>query len=268
MADEIEVIIDQTGEERRLGSHMNPEGFVCAFPTFESTFEMWDDEQIKRVITDQNRVPARKVFGPEWIQNQKSHGSCNGFATAGALSRARRLRGIQDKLILSGAFVYSLINGGRDNGSALQDGLKVVQTHGAPPESLVPWNMIYPNQQPASAKAEALKHKGLVCYPAQTKQGFRTGIAKGFVGIVAVHAGGRYQKLDSRGIAGQDSGSGNHAVVVQESSIIAGVEVYDQPGSWGTGYGDQGSAYLTWDHFSQTFNNHTFWLLASTEEAD
>jgi hypothetical protein len=147
MADEIEIIIDETGEERRLGSWENPDDFVCAFPTFENTFELWDDQQIRRVITDSNRVPRRKIFGPSWIQNQRSHGSCNGYATAGALSRARYLRGIQDKIILSGAFVYSLINGGRDQGSALQAGLKVVETHGAPPESMVTWNMIYPNQQ-------------------------------------------------------------------------------------------------------------------------
>jgi hypothetical protein len=268
MPDEIEIIIDETGEERRLGSWENPDDFVCAFPTFETTFEMWDDQQIRRVITDPNRVPRRKIFGPSWIQNQRSHGSCNGYATAGALSRARYLRGIQDKLILSGAFVYSLINGGRDQGSALQAGLKVVETHGAPPESMVPWNMIYPNQQPAGAKAAALKHRGLVCYAASTMQGLRTGLAKGFVAIVAVHAGGAYQQLNSQGIAGVSSGRGNHATHVDDLAIVGGTEVFDQVNSWGLGYGQSGRSYLTKDHFAQTFGTHTFWLLASTEEAD
>jgi hypothetical protein len=610
VADEIEVIIDQTGEERRLGSHMNPEGFVCAFPTFESTFEMWDDEQIKRVITDSNRVPRRVTFGSSWIQNQKSHGchdaqtevltergwkrwdeygwsdslatmnqvtghleyqqptdkhiydysgdllyadhnsldfaitpnhrmyrrkwseplrtlvpeyafceaqdlgwysglpaattgvsgvrlervsipgsiellgndfvamvalitsdgwaggvdgsvrnqvsfccfnesrqamvrelanrigfgelpgrpgvwirtdaamakwcrsnlyghpdlravnksipqiiktlcedqmhlflkffgdkthsekahsrvfyssskkqiddiqelllmigkrsrvrprdpktstmndgrvvagkhtawecaewksgnlslqpkkqierqhyngtvycatvpngtlvtrkngqmlisgnSCNGYATAGALSRARHLRGIQDGLILSGAFPYSRMNGGRDNGSALSDGLKVIEQYGSCPESLVPWSMIYKNQQPANAEAEAAKHKGLVCYAAGTIQGLRTGLAKGFVAIVAVHAGGNFQRLDSRGIAGADSGGGNHAVHVDDLCIVSGKEVFDMANSWGTGYGTEGRAYLTKDSLSQPWNNHTAYLIGSTEEA-
>ena len=267
MADEIEVIIDQTGEERRLGSHMNPEGFVCAFPTFESTFEMWDDEQIKRVILASDRVPRRVTFGAKWIQNQKSHGSCNGYALGGGLSKSRWLRGIQDGLLLSGAFPYSRMNSGRDNGSSLSDGLKVIEQYGSCPEALVPWSMIYKNQQPANAEAEAAKHKGLVCYAAGTIQGLRTGLAKGFVAIVAVHAGGNFQRLDSRGIAGVDSGGGNHACNVDDLCIVSGKEVFDLANSWSPSFGLDGRAYITKDSFSQTWGNHTFYLIGSTEEA-
>jgi len=186
---EIEIIRDATGETRRLGSLIQPEGFVSAYPSIESVGELWDDQQIRRVITASNRVPRRHIFGPSWIQNQKSKGSCNGYALAGGLSKSRYLRGIQDKLLLSGAFPYSLMNGGRDNGSMLSDGLKIIETHGSCPESLVPWDAIYPNLQPANAKAEAAKHKGLVCYAAETMQGLRTGLAKGFIAVVAVHEG-------------------------------------------------------------------------------
>lgn len=268
MADELEVIVDENGEERRCGSLANPENFVCAFPTYESTFEMWDDQQIKRVITDPNRVPRRVTFGSKWIQNQKSHGSCNGYALGGGLSKSRWLRGIQDGLILSGAFPYSRMNGGRDNGSALSDGLKVIEQYGSCPESLVPWNMIYKNQQPGNAEAEAAKHKGLVCYAAGTMQGLRTGLAKGFVAIIAVHAGGNFQRLDSRGIAGVDSGGGNHAVHVDDLCIVSGKEVFDMANSWSPSYGTEGRAYLTKDSLGQPWNNHTAYLIGSTEESD
>lgn len=266
--DEIEEIIDERGNVRRLGSLAPPAGFVSAFRTWESEMPVWDDAEIRRVISDPNRTPRRVVFGPSWIQNQRSHGSCNGYAAAGALSRARYLRGIQDKLILSGAFVYSLINGGRDQGSALESGLKVIQSHGSCPESLVPWDQIYPKQQPKNAKSEALKHRGLDCYAAQTMQGFRTGIAAGFIGIIAVHAGSRFQRLDSNGIAGVDSGGGNHAIHCDDLVFKKGVELFDAVNSWGTEYGTQGRAYLTADSFAQTFGNHTFYLIASTQEAD
>lgn len=266
--DEIEIIRDETGEERRLGSLMNPEGFVSAYPMFESVYEMWTDEQIRRVITDPNRVPSRKLFGREWMQNQKTHGSCNGYALGGGLSKARFRRGIQDKLLLSGAFPYSLMNGNRDNGSALSDGLKIIELYGSPPETLVPWNMIYARQQPANAKAEAAKHKGLICYAAGTLQGLRTGLAKGFVAIVAVHAGGNFQRLNSQGIAGVDSGGGNHAVHVDDLCVVGGTEVFDMANSWGLGYGTEGRAYLPKESFSQTFARHTFYLIGSTEEAD
>lgn len=264
---DIDEIIDETGEVRRLGSLAPPAGFVSLFRVWEDEKPIWDDSDIRRAIIDSDRTPRRKIFGKRWIQNQRSHGSCNGYAGAGALSRARWLRGLQDGLILSGAFIYSLINGGRDFGSALEDGLRVIQSHGAPPEELVPWDQIYPNQQPRNAKAEAAKHKGLTCYAAKTKQGFRTGIAAGFVGIVAVHAGGRFQRLNDQGIAGVDSGRGNHAIHVDDMALKGGTEVFDSVNSWGLTYGDEGRAYLTWDSFEQTFGTHTFYLIASTQEA-
>lgn len=268
MADEIEIIRDESGEERRLGSQENPDGFVSAYSPIEAAIEVWDDVTIRRVITAGSRVPRRAVFGPSWIQNQRSHGSCNGYALGGGLSKARWIRGIQDKLLLSGAFPYSLMNGGRDNGSMLGDGLQIVETHGSCSESLVPWNMIYPHQQPSNARAEAAKHKGLVCYSAETLQGLRTGLAKGMIAIVAVHAGGNFQRLNSNGIAGVDSGRGNHAVHVDDLCIVNGTEVFDMCNSWGTGYGTMGRAYLTKDTFSQTMSVHTFYLIGSTEEQE
>lgn len=268
MSEEIEQIIDETGETRRLGSLAPPEGFVSAFNTFEQEHPVWDDSDIKRVITNSDRTPSRVVFGKEWIQNQKSHGSCNGYAGAGALAKARFLRGIQDKLKLSGAFIYSLINGGQDNGSALERGMAVLGTHGAPPESMVPWNQIYPNQQSPNAKAEALKHRGLKCYAVQTKQGFRTALAARFPVIVAVQAGRGFQQLNSMGIAGVDNGRGNHATHCDDIRIINGTEVYDNSNSWDLDYGDEGRGYLTWDSFAQTFGVHTFYAVASTQESE
>lgn len=268
MTEEIEEIIDLSGETRRLGSLCPPAGFVSSFKTFEDEHPLWDDSDIKRVITDPNRTPRRAVFGPSWVQDQKSHGSCNGYAGAGALSKARYLRGIQDKMLLSGAFLYSLVNSGRDNGSALEDGLKAVQKYGICPESLVGWDQIYPKQQPKNARQEAAKHKGLACWAVQTKQGFRTALAAGFPVIVAVHAGSRFQHLNPYGIAGVDNGGGNHAVHCDDICIVNGVEVYDMQNSWATTYGDKGRAYLTWNSFEQTFGRHQFYAIGSTEEVD
>jgi hypothetical protein len=160
------------------------------------------------------------------------------------------------------------MNGGRDNGSALSDGLQVIQKYGSCPETLVPWDMIYQRQQPANAAAEAAKHKGLICYAAGTIQGLRTGLAKGFVAIVAVHAGGNFQRINAQGIAGVDSGGGNHAVHVDDLCIVGGREVFDMVNSWGTNYGTAGRAYLTDDSLKQPWNNHTAYLIGSTEESD
>ena len=267
MSTEIEEIKDATGQVRRLGSLLPPKGFVSSFKTWEAEKPVWDDDQIRRVITDPNRTPRRVLFKSKWMQNQFSHGSCNGFAGAGAFGKARYLRGIQDEVLFSGAFLYSLINGGQDQGSALERGLTEIQRTGCCPESLVDWRGIYPKLQPANAKAEAAKHKGFCAFAVQTKQGFRTALAAGFPVIVAVHAGSRFQKLNSSGIVTSvDNGAGNHAVHADDIRIINGTEVYDNANSWGLGYGQEGRAYLTWDSYAQTFGNHTFYAIASTEE--
>lgn len=265
----IERITDINWNVRSLGTLAPPEGFVSAFKVFEKEQPIYDDADIRRMILDPHRASRRnKLFGPSWIQNQFSKGSCNGYASAGSLAKARRLRGIRDNLLLSGSWLYSLMNGGRDNGSMLEDGLQFVQSHGICPASLVPWDMIYQHQMPANAKTEAAKHKGLVCFAVKTKQGFRSALAAGFPVIVAVQAGGNFQRLDAKGIAGVDSGRGNHAIHCDDICIINGSEVYDTCNSWGLGYGDQGRAYSRWESFEQTFGTHTFYAIGSTEEVD
>lgn len=265
---ELEEFADIHGNLRRCGSLAPPAGFVSSFQTWESERPVWDDSDIRRALTDSNRTPRRKIFGTRWMQNQRNHGSCNGYAGAGGLSKARWLRGITDGIILSGAFLYSLINGGRDQGSMLEDGLNRITVDGLPPEDLVPWNQIYPNQQPREAREIAKKRRGLIAYACQTKQGFRTAMAAGYPCIVAVHAGSRWQRQNAQGISGVDNGRGNHAVHCDDAAIIGGQEVYDLCNSWGTGFCDDGRTYVTWDSFEQTFGIHTFYAIASTEDAD
>lgn len=261
----IDQIIDRHGEVRRMGSLVKSNAFVSAHSSFESAYAVYDDAMIKRLITDTNRRTSRAFFDDSWILNQGQYGSCNGQALAEALARARVLRGLP-KLLLSGAYAYSKMNGGRDNGSALEDGLKVVQQYGCAPLDLVPQNQIYPNLQPKNADQEAAKHKGLSAFAVETKQGLRSALAAGFPCIVAVHVGNRFDTLKG-GICGLDNGSGNHAVCVDDLKIINGTEVYDMANSWGLSFGDKGRGYLVWDHFAGTFNNHMFYAIASTEEA-
>ena len=262
MSDDIPLIIDANGEVRRLGSLLPPAGFVSALPTFEKEYPVWEDDQIRKIVTDPNRKPSRVRFDSSWIKNQLNFGSCNGFAGASSLSKARVKRGL-NRVDLSGAYLYSRINGGRDRGSMLADGMDAVQRFGIAPEAMVNAKMIYPNLQPAGSDAEALKHRGLVAYAVQTKQGFRTALAAGFPVIVAVGAGARFQSINALGIAGVDNGV-NHAVHCDDISIVGGTEVYDMANSWGLGYGNQGRAYLTWESLEQGMHSHVFYAIGST----
>ena len=262
-----ELILDIHGQSRNNGSLLLPSGKVTALRSFETEKPVWTDAQIRAAILDPDRPDSRKLFGLEWMQNQYSKGSCNGYATAAALAKARWLRGIRDGLfLLSGAFLYSLINGGQDHGSYLHDSMEAVEIYGICPEALVPWDCIYSYQLPPGAYAEAIKHRGIQAYPVQTKQGFRTALAAGYPVIVCVQAGNDFQWLNNQGICGVDSGNGNHAIHCCGIDIINGTEVYDTRNSWGLSYGDNGCCYTTWDSFEQPFDFHTFWALSSTEE--
>ena len=263
MTDDIPMIIDANGEQRRLGSLLPPAGFVSSLPTFEKEYPVWEDAQIRKIVTDPNRKPSRVRFDSSWIKQQKSYGSCNGWAGASALSKARVKRGFK-RIDLSGASLYSQINGGRDRGSMLADAMDAVQKNGIAPESLVNADMIYPHLQPANAKAEALKHRGLIAYAVQTKQGFRTALAAGFPVIVAVHAGARFQTFNKSGIAYVDWGAGNHATHCDDIQIVEGTEVYDMANSWGQQYGQQGRVYLTWESLEQPWANHVAYAIGST----
>lgn len=253
------------GELRRLGSLVIPDGLLCSSPVYDDEFEVWSDADIRRVVSDPNRVPSRVMFAVMWILNQLSHGSCNGAAAAAAYSRLLKLIGISGYYRASLAWIYSLVNGGRDNGSQLIDAMRVGQDVGYASEATVGVNMIYPNQQPlAKAKAEAANHKGRSYYRLRTLQALKTALAQGWPCVVAVHVGNRFMNL-SGGIAGVDHGPGNHAVCVDDLVLLKGKLVYDMPNSWGPSYGDQGRAYLTDDHLSQTINNHAFYCLRAAK---
>lgn len=270
-------LYDVSGQLRRPGTWVPPEGFVSSLPPYvgEPESPLWDDSDIKKALSASDRRRCEEIFDARyWIRNQGSYSSCNGYATAAALSRVRYLRGIQDNLILSGSFIYSLINGGRDQGSMLEDSLRVVQTHGAPPESLVGQSMIYPRLQPSNAKQEALKHLGFVAYRTDTKQAWRTALAAGYIGVAVVQAGRNFNKMSPLNTGtscavrgGVDRGSGNHAICISDMRIIGGEEYYLNDNSWSTsGYGSLGRAWLPWDSFEECWKYHDFFVIASSQE--
>jgi hypothetical protein len=230
----------------------------------DSAFPVLDWSTIKELATSQSRSMGRNRFGSNWIRNQGSRGSCNGYAGAKCLERARVLRGL-DWTPLSGEGLYAQINGGRDRGSGLQAGMEALVRNGVPPESMVPheeyrWSRISREAKEACDRFKAQEPLGV-----DTWQELCSGLALGFVGVVAVHASNRWSRLDSNGIAGESHGVGNHSVIVDDVVYIEGEPFVDDPNSWGTNWGWEGRAYLSWDrHFARTINYHDFYLIPTT----
>lgn len=266
----LETIEAPNGEVFPLGC-LVPESFPTHYRAFADAFqaEMLTLAQVRAALAGFNgrsMYGRRERFaGAKYIRNQRNFGSCNGWSTAGALSRMRELRG-EPYVCLSGADAYSLMNGGRDNGSILSDGLKLVEANGIAPESLVPWDHVFTHQISAEAKASRSRFKGFAAYAVDTEEELATGLVLGDVGVVAVHATNSFMSDDGDGVNRGGNGVGNHSVGVQDVRMLAdGTLCFDMPNSWDVTFCAGGYTWLTFaKHLRETVKYHRFWLLRST----
>ena len=255
-------IFEFGGEEFGTGLWVDDER-PDTLPTLTSTLSQRLDEQdIREMLDEPSRQPARLRFpSRQWIRNQGSRGSCNGYACAWALARARVSVGLPF-VPLSGEFVYAAINGGRDMGSRLEPGMNWLQTNGAAPEDMVPRLEYLWRRISDEAKQAAKRFRGFEAYAAPTEMDLASGLALGFVGVVAVHFSNSMQRLDANGVAGRSNGVGNHSVGVDDLRWRSGRWEFDYFNSHGLRYGQEGKAWLTWDdHFQQTTRHHQFFLI-------
>lgn len=224
------------------------------------------DSATLKHIAQAGTADKRKTFGSSWIRDQGSHGSCNGYAGALALSRARRRVGLS-RVILSGDYLYSLINGGRDQGSHLSAGMATIMRQGIATETTVPNGAIYPRKyDQRKADAEAAKYRGFECYHTQNINLFFSGLALGFDGVCAVHVGNRFSDLDRNGFAGVDRGQGNHAVACDGLIWSGGELAATAYNSWGIRWGNAGRMLLRAAHLEQTIGVHDFYLIRSATD--
>lgn len=244
-----------------------PDEFPTMFTKAADAIPMMTWEEIRSFLAGKSSAWNRRAeFGDDWIASQDRYGSCNGWSTAKALERLRWLRGIRPRTKLSGADAYSQMNGGRDNGSTLADGMRVVQQNGVSTEDLVRVDQIYTHQISAEAKAARARFKGFECYAVDDEQELATGLCLGFIAVVAVHATSGFDSLDGDGCPRSGNGPGNHSTGVDDVSMKSdGTLLYDMFNSWRVAWGDRGRCRLRWSqHLRQTAQNHRFFLMRST----
>jgi C1A family cysteine protease len=272
-------VIEFNGTRYRNGTLLPHLGYVCAFPPTAASPEIpiFNDDEIRQVITDPNRRKPDILFPASqgFVSDQKNTSACAGHATAGALTRARILRGLPP-VILSGSYLYSKSKpAGQDNGSTLDANHQAVEKCGSCAAELCTANMIHPNQQPRNCDAEASKHKGLSVYHAPDKRAFRSGVAAGFMANVVVTAGKQFSTFTKiNGLdrpcnlrAGSDGGGGNHSICCVDMMELNGVEYFLCVNSWTASYGAGGYVWLTWDSFAGPFANHPFFFVTSSAES-
>jgi len=264
------VVTDWKGDDRRMGSLPDKHLLAAGTPTFDdllaaNEIEPYTDAMIEEIARS-GEADGEKKFGSIFNDDQHSKGSCNGQAEAGALGTARYRRG-EPLEKLSGAYAYSLMNGGSDNGSALASSLANVERYGVCRASLCRWDQIYPHlYDKAACDADAKRFRGFLQLPAMSLRVVWTALCMRFDVVVAVHAGNNFMRLTAEGTAGVDGGPGNHAVRCDGIRWTSFGPTGTGMNSWGLSYGKNGRMDLHEGHFRQTFSRHQFWVLPSSQD--
>ena len=267
MSDQIKVI-EFDGIRIPLGL-LVPDVRPTTFAAYSDSQVMLNRDEIQLILSDKRRRLARDMFGgSEWIKSQGNRGSCNGYAGAKALERVRVKEG-RKHIALSGEGLYAQINNGRDAGSMLDDGMEALMQNGVPPESMVPREEFLWSRISSEARQAMKQFKARKTFRADTNEELASGLAAGFVGVVAVHVGNDFTSLDGDGRVRQSLGPGNHAVCVDDVRIFNGKYEYDMANSWGLRYGTNGRGWVSWDrHLSEPSKYHAFYLIRSASDDD
>lgn len=256
-------IIEINGERRVLGL-LKPDRRVSSMPMYVGSGPMWTLEQILEVITDASWTPRAEIYGDEWIKDQDGIGACAGYAAASAVERARHARGL-NYVELSGDGIYAAVNGGRDQGSALEANMVWLRDNGVPPASEVPRHEYRKNRIPAKAYQEGKRFRGAETYAINSELELASALAAGFVTVVAVEAGNG--GLSPDGVSDWRNGPGNHSVVVDDIRYRNGKLEFQTANSWGIRWGQRGRAWLAWErHFKTSTSYHMFYALRSATD--
>jgi len=206
--------------------------------------------------------------------DQGQLGSCTGNAIAGAVLFAEITGGHVVEGIPSRLFIYygeRVIEGdvGEDNGAQIRDGLKVVATEGAPPESVWPYDVAkFAEEPPAAAYAAARKHRA-TAYHHVNRGDLRAALAAGFPVVLGFTV---YESFESQEVA--DTGVVNmpargEEIVGGHAVLVVGYDTatkrYKVRNSWGPDWGDGGYFTMPFQYLDRPGLSSDFWTI--TKEA-
>lgn len=264
MSDETEVEIhEHNGREYRLGLIPTPpeRRLLCADFPFEPIPEK-----------DWRPVNRRKLFrSMKTMNNQRSTSGCVGFSTACGGSKARFLSG-QPFVHLSGPFIYSLVNGGRDQGAMIIDALEAFLKYGCCSTDSLPLDSGKRNIYRSASKqfdGEAKRRLLEIGFKVDNAAQAMTVLQRGGILEFGVKVGNRFSSLDSEGIAGFDSGYANHAVH-GDGCYLSPKRGWciDSENTWGYEWGDDGRFRFTVDDLDRVGYQECFGMFGFIDDPE
>lgn len=211
------------------------------------------------------------------VYDQGQLGSCTANGTAAVLDYARHKAGLPF-MSPSRLFIYygeRVIEGtvSSDSGAEIRDGIKVLASEGAPPESEWPYVISkFARKPPAKAYKDAVKHEALVYKRVpQTQQAIESVLSQG---IPIVFGFTVYESFESAEVARTgvvpmpargESVLGGHCV------DMIGYNSTDFPGrpkmrnSWGSGWAVRGHFSLSWQYLLSSHLCSDLWAISSVK---
>jgi hypothetical protein len=267
-APEDQIFFLDGGVPVRTGNLVGEDPSIDGLKGFADTIGVLSKDAIAKILNEPSRKAGRDRWeAVVWIKNQGRRGSCNAYACASLLEKTRVIRG-QQNVKLGPEWLYAQINGGRDRGSLLKDGIQAMERLGVPRSELVPYESYLRSQQKAEATEDAKRFRILKdeYFGISSEEELATALAMNFMCLVACHVTNAWMKLDSDGVVGATDGVGNHAIHLDDVRISStGEYQFDHAGSWGTRYGQSGRGWTTWRrHYKTTVRYHQFVAVRST----
>jgi hypothetical protein len=225
------VIIDDTGHTRFLGNNAPAGGLVHAWRTYGDVPETPLLPRSEWKPTD-----LRAFMSP--VKDQDGIGACTAFDTCYLLEGCRRIQGLPS-VTLSPGYLYGNINGGRDEGSLLEDAMSWVMAHGtclATTVGELDWQ-----SKPSSAVEEAKRYRMLEAFVCPTFDHMASAIQCGFLVSAGVSWFANYTPDRDGWLPLHGRGqSGGHAICRCSLVHRDGVWGLGGPNSWGASWGVNG----------------------------
>lgn len=221
--------IDSTGHERFLGNINAP---------LKVQWRTYGDDPTTPMIHRDKWKPISLKPWTSPVRDQDGIGSCNAHAIITALESCRRFAGL-DTPLLSPGHLYGRINGGRDQGSTLEDGMAEIRDVGVCTAAKCP-ELEWRRRTPESID-ECKLYRMTEVWLCPTFDHLASAILSGYHCVIGIPWHDNFEPDRDGWLPSSPRGrSGGHALCRDGLAQRGGQWGLDGPNSWGTRWGKDG----------------------------
>lgn len=239
--DGLDFVVAPDGDRRLLG---------CLPPRDESGFQKYSARfgDVAIIPREQWMEVDLSIFVP-FVDDQNGHGACVGHGAASGFDVSWNvMRG--EKRKFSPWFVYSQVNGGRDQGAIVSDALHAMIKLGVPLDETVPDKAWHKSRIPANAFEEATRFKVFEGYELNTFDEMVSALLRRWPVVFGIMLGNRFNPNPEGVIPPWDGANvGGHCLLGVGVKRIAGQWYIRTLNSWGTRWGLSGYCYIPESYF-------------------